>query len=309
MVFSMPISKAVGIEQCGRQFTNQEIDEIAKTIKEFPNLSQTTLTETICEHLEWFTATGRYKKDACLKLLKKIEITGAIKLPPRRTRPKQKQPKAKTALPNISPIHRPIYCNLKTVSPISLEPAVTKMDVELWNQYVAQHHHLGYKRPFGCFIRYFVRSTKRELLACVLFAGAAKSISVRDNWIGWNNNQRLRNLPWVINNSRFVIMPWVKIPNLASHVLGQIRRRIASDWFTHWGYRPLLIESFVDPIKYEGTCYKASNWILVGKTTGKGLARKGKTYTTTQKLIFTMPLQKNFRRQLCHEYLIGRIEV
>lgn len=309
MVFRMPISKTVEIEQCGRQFTDQEIDEIIETIKEFPNLSQTTLTETICDHLEWFTATGRYKKDACLKLLKKIELTGAIKLPLRRICLKSKQPKAKTEPPNISLTHRPIHCSLKAVSPISLELAVIKTDVEFWNQYVDQHHYLGYKRPFGCFIRYFVRSAKREILACVLLAGAAKSISVRDKWIGWNDNQRLRNLPWVINNSRFVIMPWVKIPYLASHVLGQIRRRIASDWFDRWGYRPLLMESFVDPIKYDGTCYKASNWHLVGKTTGEGLVRKGKTYTTTPKLIFTMPLQKNFRRKLCREYLIGRIEV
>lgn len=297
MVFSMPISKAVELEQCGRQFTNQEIDEIVETIKEFPNLSQTTLTETICEHLEWFTATGCYKKDACLKLLQKIEITGAIKLPPRRTRPNSKKSKAKTASPNISSTHQPIHCSLKAVRPITLEPAATKMDVELWNQYVDQYHYLGYKRPFGCFIRYFVRSAKGDMLACVLLAGAAKSISVRDNWIGWSSSQRLRNLPWVINNSRFVIMPWVKIPYLASHVLGQIRRRIASDWFDRWGYRPLLMESFVDPMKYEGTCYKASNWHLIGKT-----------YTTTPKLIFTMPLQKNFRKHLCQEYLIGRIE-
>jgi hypothetical protein len=305
----MPISKAVKIEQCGRQFTNHEIDEIIETIKEFPNLSQTTLTETICEHLEWFTATGRYKKDACLKLLKKIETTGAVKLPPRRTRPKSKRPKTKTTHPNILPTQRPIHCTLKAVSPISLEPAVIKTDVELWNQYVEKNHYLGYKRPFGCFIKYFVRSAKRELLACILLAGAAKSISVRDNWIGWNDNQRLRNLPWVINNTRFVIMPQVKIPYLASHVLAQIRRRIASDWFDRWGYRPLLMESFVDPIKYNGTCYKASNWHLIGKTTGKGLVRKGKTYTTTPKLIFTMPLQKNFRKQLCREYLVGRIEI
>ena len=307
MVFSM-LLQTVGIEQCGRKFTEKEIREIAKTINEFPNLSQTTLTETICEHLEWFTATGRYKKDACLKLLQKIEFTGAIKLPPRRTRPKPQKPKSTTALPNISTTHQPIHCNLKTAEPISLETVERKMDIRLWNQYVDQYHYLGCKRPFGCFIRYFVRSANREILGCVLFAGAAKSIAARDNWIGWSNNQRLRNLPWVINNSRFVIMPWVKIPYLASHVLGQIRRQIADDWFTRWGYHPLLMESFVDPMKYEGTCYKASNWHLIGKTTGEGLTRKGKTYSTTPKLIFTMPLQKNFRKQLSREYLIGRIE-
>lgn len=303
----MTISQPVAFEQCGRTFTKQELEEIATTVNTFPNLSQTTLTEAICEHLEWFTATGSYKRNACLKLLKKIEITGVITLPPNRTpRPKKQATKEKATFPNIVPDHSPIDCLLKAVRPISVEPAVIKTDVRLWNQYASQFHYLGSTHPFGCFIRYFVKSANGAILACVLFAGAAKSISARDNWIGWSNNHRLRNLPWVINNSRFVIMPWVKIPHLASHVLGQIQRRIASDWFARWGYRPLLMESFVDPAKYDGTCYKASNWHLVGKTTGEGLARKGKTYTTTPKLIFTMPLQKNFRKKLCREYLVGR---
>lgn len=305
----MTISQVAEIEQCGRTFTNQEIAEIAETVKVFPNLSQTTLTETICEHLEWFTATGRYKKDACLKLLRKIEAAGTINLPPRRTRAKPHTSKAKIAFSKTPPTHQPVHCKLKDVRPISVKPAASRNEVELWNQYVGQYHYLGCKQPFGCFIRYFARSANGEILACALLAGAAKSISARDNWIGWNSTQRLRNLPWVVNNSRFIIMPWVKIPHLASHVLGQIRRRITSDWFTLWGYRPLLMESFVDPARYDGTCYKASNWHLVGKTTGEGLARTGKTYTTTPKLIFTMPLQKNFRRQLCREYLIGRVEI
>jgi hypothetical protein len=308
-VFTTMISQSTAIKQCGRNFTQGEIEEIAETIKTFPNLSQTTLTETICEHFEWFTATGRYKKDACLKLLRKIEDTGAIKLPPRRKRPKQQTPKAKDVSVVRLPPHQSTHCDLRIVQPISLKLATTQTDVSLWNQYVNQHHYLGYKRPFGCFIRYFVKSVKGDILACILLAGAAKSISVRDNWIGWNSNQRLCNLPWVINNSRFVIMPWVKIPHLASHILGQMRRRISADWFICWGYRPLLMESFVDPVKYDGTCYKASSWYLLGTTTGEGLVRKGKTYTTTPKLIFTMPLQKNFRDQLCKEYLTGRTEI
>jgi len=305
----MTMSQIAEIEQCGRTFTNQEIEEIAETVNAFPGLSQTTLTETICEHLAWFTATGRYKKDACLKLLIKIEAAGTIKLPPRRTRPKPRTSKAKPSFPQTLPTHQPVHCKLKSARPISVEPATSRNEVALWNQYVEQYHYLGYKRPFGCFIRYFARSAKGEILACALFAGAAKSISARDNWIGWNSAQRLRNLPWIVNNSRFVIMPWVNIAHLASHVLGQVRRRISGDWFAIWGYRPLLLESFVDPEKYKGTCYKASNWRLIGQTTGEGLARKGKTYTTTPKLIFAMPLQKNFRKQLCQEYLVGRVDI
>lgn len=299
------------IEQCGRKITVQEITEITETAKTFPNLSLSTLIETICEHLEWFTATGRYKKDACFKLLQKLEIAGIIKLPSKRSYTRQPVINASlNAVPRVSELkHQEINCCLQDVQPVSVIPQISKSDITSWNSHVDQHHYLGYKCPFGCFIRYFVRSVAGEILACILLAGAAKSISARDNWIGWNNSQRLRNLPWVINNSRFVIMPWVKIPYLASHVLAQLRKRIASDWATLWGYRPLLMESFVDPAKYNGTCYRASNWHLVGKTTGEGLVRKGKLYTTTPKLIFTMPLQKDFRSQLCKEYLTGRIDI
>lgn len=304
---SKPLS--VDIEQCGRRITFQEIKEIIETVETFPNLSQTTLTETICEHLEWFTATGSCKKDACLKLLKKLESSGAITLPQKRTRSKRRTVKTEAVVPNAELNHSARNYSLQSVKPISVEPVIGKLDINLWDQYVDRYHYLGHKRPIGCFVRYFVKSANDEILACVLFAGAAKSISARDNWIGWNLRQRLRNLPWVVNNTRFVIMPWVKIPCLASHILGQISRRISSDWHTQWGYSPLLMETFVDPMKYNGTCYKASNWEPIGRTTGEGLTRKGKTYKTTPKLIFTRPLVKDFRKQLCREYLVGRVEI
>jgi len=111
------------------------------------------------------------------------------------------------------------------------------------------------------------------VLGCLVFAGAAKALGVRDKWIGWGDNQRLRNLGWVINNTR--------LKNLASHVLGQVQRRIREDWYLRWGYRPVLMETFVDPERYSGSCYKASNWEYLGMTTGEGLVRKGKRYRTT----------------------------
>lgn len=299
---------SVDIEQCGRKITPQEIEEIIETVATFPNLTQTTLTESICEHLEWFTASGNYKKDACLKLLEKLESAGVITLPKKQTRSRRRTAKIDSIVVNANTDHPVISCSLNAAQPISVKPVINKTDINLWNQYVDQYHYLGHKRPFGCFVRYFVKSANGEILACVLFAGAAKAISARDKWIGWTSKQRLRNLPWVVNNSRFVIMPWVKIPCLASHILGQIGRRILTDWHKLWGYSPFLLETFVDPIKYRGTCYKASGWHLLGKTTGEGLTRKGKTYTTTPKLIFTRPLTKDFRKQLCSEYLIGRIE-
>ena len=141
-----------------------------------------------------------------------------------------------------------------------------------------------------------------------MFAGAAEALGVRDRWIGWGDNERLKNLGWVINNTRFLIFGWVRVKNLASHVLGHTGRRIREDWEERWGYRPVLMETFVDPRRYHGSCYKASNWEYLGKTTGEGLLRKGKKYTTTPKMIFVKPLVKDFRTLLCSDQLKGRVE-
>jgi len=178
---------------------------------------------------------------------------------------------------------------------------------ELWNEYVDRYHYLGYQRPFGCRVRYFVRSAGNAL-GCVLMAGAAKSLGVRDAWIGWSEQRRLQNLPWVINNTRFVLFPWVQVAHLASHVLGQLARRVRDDWEQRWGYRPVLMETFVDPARYRGISYQAAGWTLVGSTTGEGLRRPGRAYQTTPKLLYVRPLVEDFREQLCLAPLRGRID-
>ena len=170
---------------------------------------------------------------------------------------------------------------------------------------MAWYHYLGYHQPFGYTLRYFIES-KQGRLGCALFSGAAKAMTARDRWIGWTEKQRLQNLAWIINNSRFLIFLWVRVKNLASHVLGQIKRQISGNWQEYWGYRPVLIETFVDPARYQGTCYKAANWQYVGMTTGPGLVRKDKTYTTVPKKIFITPLTENYRELLCSDELIGR---
>ena len=143
-------------------------------------------------------------------------------------------------------------------------------------------------------------------MGCVLLAGAARAIAVRDQWIGWNRQVRLHNLPWVVNNTRFLIFPHIQIPHLASHVLGQLARRVAADWHGQWGFAPLLMETFVDPRQFAGTCYRAAGWELLGETTGRGLARPGKRYHSSPRLIFAKPIGEDFRRLLCAGPLPGR---
>jgi hypothetical protein len=298
---------AKGVFQCGREITSQELDEIQETVGLFPKLSRAELAATICEHLGWMTASGSYKTDACIKLLEKLESGGFVRLPEKREHCIRGQSQRPISLTSRTEPQPDIVCNFRELSLLRVKIVNDKESTGLWNEYVSRYHYLGCKKPFGYFLRYFVVS-ERGLLGCILFAGASKALNVRDRWIGWTERQRLNNLAWVINNTRFLIFPWVRVKNLASHVLGQAARCIKDDWLEHWGYSPVMLETFVDPRHYHGSCYKAANWEYLGMTTGEGLVRKGKTYTTTPKMIFVKPLVKNFRSLLCSEQLKGRVE-
>lgn len=297
--------QSCGVIQAGREITAAEIELIRKTVGLFPDLPRREVAETVCELLGWRAASGGNKLTACLKLLERLEELGKITLPAirgnarhgtagRPGRTERSAPGAEVAGP-LADLGR-----VKLVVPRGGE------DEGLWNEYVERYHYLGYRKPFGCPLRYFVQSD-RGVLGCVLLSGAAKAITARDEWIGWTAEQRLRNLPWVVNNTRFLILPWVQVRHLASHVLGMVARQAAEDWQQRWGYRPVLMETFVDPERFRGTCYQAAGWEMLGRTSGRGLVRAGRTYATTPKLVFVRPLHRGFRSELCSEKLVGRV--
>jgi len=293
--------------QCGRRISVEEIELIRETAQMFPALSRKELVATVCEHLGWYTAAGNLKREACMKLLKKLEAEGLMKLPEKRkAQVGQIYSQEIIANPRTEP-QAEITGGVKILGRVWLEIVREKQEKDLWNEYVFRYHRLGYKRPFGYWMRYFI-SCERGRVGCLLFSGAAKALGIRDRWIGWSDEQRLKNLAWVINNSRYLIFPWVRVKNLASHVLGRVTRRVAEDWENCWGYRPVLMESFVNPRHYEGICYKAAGWEYLGMTTGEGLVRAGKSYSTTPKKLFVKPLSEQFREILCSENLTGRVE-
>ncbi len=289
---------------CGRPITYREIKEIQETASLFSNLSRKELSQTVCEHLNWRTASGSNKIDACMKMLEKLESFKILQLPTKRA--KIKSIKAKFSATSRTDPQPAIDSKLCNLNPVSLEIIKDRERVNLWNEYVSRYHYLGYSQPFGYVMRYFIKNG-HEILGCLLFSGAAKSMRVRDEWIGWTTNQRLKNLAWIINNTRFLIFPWVNIKNLASHILGKVIRRLRDDWQEKWGFQPVLLETFVDPKFYRGTCYQASNWEYIGMTTGQGLARKGKAYKTNPKKIYMKPLVKDFHKILCSENLTGKV--
>jgi hypothetical protein len=294
------------IVQCGRQIKKEELVQIRETVETFCHLSRTELAHTVCEHLKWHTASGSNKVDACLKLLKTLEARGLIQLPAKADiscRPR-KQPPVNN---EVALSQEPVEGKLADIGPIELRVVIDQEEAAIFNEYLRCYHYLGYKRPFGCFLRYFIEAPG-SILGCILFSGAAKSLKSRDQWIGWSTNERLRNQGFVVNNGRFLIFPWVRVKNLASHALGKVVRVLGPDWQQQWGYSPVLLETFVDPQYYDGTCYRAANFQYLGMTSGTGLVRQGKTYTTSPKKIFVYPLADNFRQVLCSHHGLGRAD-
>jgi hypothetical protein len=279
----------------GRRFTPEELGEIRETVELFKNLSRTELVQTICEHMEWLTPTGTYKTDACRKLLEQLETQGLLHLPVKQSRAPKREQVTLTARSEPQP---ELTGELGDVGPVTLETVNGREANALWNEFIERYHYLGYKRPFGVHQRYFIQSPQGPL-GCLLMAGASKQLAAREEWIGWSPAQRYRNTHLVVNNARFLILPWVHIKNLASHALAQLCRRIGDDWQQSWGYRPVLLETFVDVAQYQATCYRAANWIFLGETTGRGLARPGRQYSSSPKALYVYPLVKEFRSLLC----------
>jgi hypothetical protein len=293
----------------GRQITHAELEAARETVRLCSGLSRLELARTICEHWDWVTASGSHKATACLKVLEEWEQQGLLRLPGKRRMTRWNTDQASGAVPTQrTEPGTPLVGRLSEVGSVWLEVVQGQGAGRLWNEYVDRYHYLGYRQPVGCFLRYFIQSAA-GLLGCVLMAGAAKAMRRRDQWIGWDRHRRQENLPWVINNTRLLIFPWVRLRPLGSHVLGQLARRVGADWQQRWGYRPLLMETFVDPLKFPGTSYQTAGWIELGRTTGRGLARAGGVHQSTPKIIYVKALAEDVRERLCGGPLPGRVEL
>ena len=278
----------------GRNFTSEEIELIQWTRKKYPQLSRTELVRTICEFLGWTTPAGRAKRPQCTSFLEMLEEEELIKLPPKDISRKRS---ALTLTPTITEIQinsTPITCDLKEIKPIHLEIARAGTDLQRWRHYVNEYHMLGDKKVFGSRLAYFIKS-RETILGCLQFSASSWALSSRDEWIGWNVQDRKQRLHLIVNNSRFLILPWVTVKNLASKVLSMAIKQIQEDWLREYCYAPVLLETFVDTSHFAGTCYKASNWIYLGETQGRGRMDRKRDYSLSRKAIYMYPLQKDFK--------------
>jgi hypothetical protein len=286
---------------CGRYFTSQEISEIQETVRVFYRLNFTELVRTVCEHLQWLTPAGRYRVDSCAKVLKKLEAQGLLRLPTKHGFPRGSETTSVSVRTNPE---QELVGTVRDFGPIEVQPATAVELMRLWNEYVERYHRLRYKRPFGAHQRYFILDKSKRRLGCFLFASSAWALAERDRWIGWTQRDRELRLNLVVANTRFLIFPWARIKNLASTALSLAAKRIRQDWQSRYGYRPVLLETFVEPDHYRGVSYQAANWIRLGVTSGRGRTGQRPKHLLAPKLIYVYPLVDNFRSFLrgeCHE--------
>lgn len=286
----------------GRTFSSEEIALIQEVVDTCSALSQTELACTLAELLEWKRPSGGLKNWECRTLLLRLQEAGLLTLPAAQvTRPRG----SRTRIPKTAQgeAGRVVEGSVGDVTPVTLDRVVSKEQRLLFRELVGRYHYLGFKVPFGAYLRYLVRIERPEpqVVGCLQFSSPAWRMESRDSWIGWDEGARQRNLQRIVNNSRFLILPWIRVRYLASSVLALAARRLPGDWEEVFGVRPVLAETLVDSARFSGTCYRAANWVHVGRTTGRGRMDRARDTPLQVKEVFLLPLCRSFRRQLLSE--------
>lgn len=289
---------------CGRVFTAEELELLRQIAHDYAGLAVTEMARTACELLEWKRPNGRLKDQECRQLLEHLAEQGWLKLPLlRRSGPRGPRQIQLTA---VSAPQAAVEGSAGEFAPLELRVVESQEDSQLWTELVQRHHYLQYRVPFGANLRYLVHSkAKARVLACLLWSSPAWKMAPRDQWIGWTAEQQARNLQFIVNNSRFLVLPWLRIKGLASKILAESARRLPMDWERRYGYRPWLLETLVDAQRFRGTCYRAANWIWVGQTQGRGrMDREHCRHAMVPKDIYLYPLCRNVRNRLCQDSLL-----
>jgi len=285
-----------------RLFTASDIERIRAIIADHPTASRRALAREVCSALDWYQLDGKPKQMGCAAALLTMHREGIITMPPA----KPVQSGFKTATPVRTDKAEPgdeLAEPVNRLLPITLERVTPGDTSKLWNEYIDRYHYLGFGVLKGAQLRYLIHSS-RGPVGAIGFASPAWKTRDRDAWIGWDHETRARNLHYIVNNTRFLILPWIQSKNLASKILGLCAKQLPPDWEERYGYRPVLLETFVEQERFSGTCYKAANWIRVGQTTGRGKwEQKGDNKVRAPlaiKDIFVYPLQRDYEAVLKH---------
>jgi hypothetical protein len=279
----------------GRLLTAADVDQIKGLLQDNPSWHRTGLSRELCRRWHWYRPDGQLKDMACRELLRKLESRGLIELPPSvHSGPKR--------LPTIEPVdvdQTAIIGRLSDIQPVKVIDARASIESEkAFNYRMKAFHYLSFGRTVGQNMKYLIVGDNERILGCLLFGAAAWKAEDRDRWIGWSPSVRERNLGLICNNTRFLILPWIRVPHLASHALGACLRRLPRDWQRRYGTTVALVETFVDTSRFVGTCYRAANWRRVGKTKGRTRQDRYSTITVPVKDIWVYPIGRHFRQRL-----------
>ncbi len=282
---------------CGREFSAADLCSIRQLIADHSTATRARLSRLVCDHLDWRRGDGRLKDMSCRVAMLRMQDDALLQLPPPRNGNNNGKPyRRRTLQAEPGPL-------LEAASPtklgeLHLQLVTDRHDSHLHNEYLERYHYLGYQPLPGAQLRYFVRAEGR-IVALLGFGAAAWKTQARDLFIGWTAEQREARLHLVLNNARFLILPWVRCKNLASCILGMAARRLALDWQLSYGYSPVLLETFVELSRFRGTCYRAANWSFLGETKGRGKLDVHHRTSIPKKAVWVYPLQKDFRKALC----------
>lgn len=281
---------------CARDFSVEDIQTIRDLIAQDQRLQRSALSRKLCQLWGWTKPNGELKDMTCRVALLRMQADGLLELPPSRIGVVRKRAHfpSTCASDAQTPIRQPVH----ELPRITLQVVSGKSTSLLWNEYVARYHYLGYAAMSGSQIRYNVFAGE-QLVACISFCACAWKLKDRERFIGWSEQQRQKNLQLVINNARFLVLPWIQSKGLASKILALAARQLPKDWKHRYGFEPVLLETFVEYERHKGTCYKAANWVNVGRTAGRGKKSTSHKGLIPAKDIWLYPLRKNFSTLLC----------
>lgn len=292
------MTEAVAVEfrYRGRQISQEDILYIGALVERHPAESRRTLSTKLCEAWQWRQTNGALRDMVCRGMLLMLERAGQITLPP--VSYVRHNPLAKRARPLPMRIDTtPMEDRLHNLQPLKFEQVRRTAEEPLFNSLMEEYHYLGYEQPVGEHLKYLVWAQGRPV-ACVAWSSAPRHIGARDRFIGWTAEARRSNIRFLAYNSRFLILPWVRVEHLASHILGRMVARVSEDWQRIYGHPIYFLETFVDPERFRGTCYRAANWIFLGKTTGRGKQSNSYVPNRSIKEVLGYPLTKRFRELL-----------
>jgi hypothetical protein len=280
----------------GRVITPEDIAFLRQFIAEHPAMSRRQMSAKVCEAWEWRQANGALRDMVCRGLLLMLHRAGAIQLPAVRFIARNPLVERERPAPVLIDT-TPVIAAVNELRPVEVQQVRRTADEPLFNSLIEHHHYLGYEQPVGEHLKYLVWAQGRPI-ACMAWSSAPRHLGSRDRYIGWSMEARKRNIRFIAYNTRFLILPWIQAPHMASHILSRVTATLSRDWERAYGHPIWFVETFIDPDRFRGTCYRAANWILLGRTTGRGKDDLTHRQNRSIKEVFGLPLTRKFRELL-----------